>query len=225
MRKSYISKFEILFQFLIVIWTVFSVGWSVSMWKIQGECFAPSDFNTFREAAHGHFVYQWIYQNYTLPIFHPLLWFNPTTAYLLLVGLSAICYMSMAHYLFRVKYGWFVMLLSFKSYHDLMQVGNIDIILAFLYIVPLSALLGVLLKPHHIIFAIIHAIRGLYIKTMSPMWWCIYLLLSGFCLYVSFPSSYVWNVGLNQGVLFRGTLMIYLPTVYYIAMSSTNEKS
>ena len=164
-KEITVNLLELLMLAGIVIYSVWSIGWAISIWKINGgqSCFAPSDFNTFYQAANGNFLYTWVYKNYTLILFKPLTWFNPTTAYLFLMGLSVNSYIILTHYLFKVKHGWIAMLFTLPAYHDIIQVGNIDIILAMAYISPIAALLGILLKPHHIIFSLINSVK-IYIQ-------------------------------------------------------------
>jgi hypothetical protein len=164
-KKIEISIYEFFIQVFILFFSIWCIGWAMSIWKIQGgqSCFTPSDFNTFYQAASGNYLYTWVYKNYTLILFKPLTWFNPTTSYLLLMSLSVTCFMLLTHYLLKVKYGWITILIALPAYHDIIQVGNIDIILAFLYISPIAALFGILLKPHHIVFSCIHTIK-LYIQ-------------------------------------------------------------
>lgn len=153
-----ISIVEWITHIVIVCLAINAVGESTRWWYLQGTY--PGDFLIYYNAAMGVYAKGWLYKNFTSFIFDPLLMFSFYNAYTYYSGFQTICFMTLTHKLFQVKYGWIPVLFSLRAFHDLLQVGNIQITLCLVAVYSLPSILVVLIKPHYIVFSICHAIKG-----------------------------------------------------------------
>ena len=143
--------------------SIVSIGWAVihfdrANWTWSSALRIP-DYLLYYNAGGGDYGVKWIYKDYISYLFYPLTLLSLTTGYLIWSTLQTISFMVLTHYLFKVKYGWITIIITLPAYKVLLQDGNVDIILSALYICPAMALLGILVKPHHVIFPLIHAVR------------------------------------------------------------------
>jgi hypothetical protein len=151
---------EMIIQLVIVCIAIYSVGVANRWWWAQQV--RPGDFVIYYFAGQGQFIQGWIYKDWIAPVFSILNLWNPSDSYMYWCGFQTCCFMILSHKLMEVKYGWFFVIISLKAFHDLLQVGNIQIALCLAAIYPITALLVILVKPHYAIFAFVMAITGRY---------------------------------------------------------------
>lgn len=157
MKSIQITRSEMALQFVILIIGVWAMGWAAIHFNT-----AKGGFDIYYDYARGEMPDGWVYKDYAKYLFYPFLVFNQTTAMLIFGGMQIASFMVLTHYLFKVKYGWVTIVAVLPFYKSILQCGNIDIILAMAYIFPPLAVLGILVKPHHIIFSLVHAVKSSY---------------------------------------------------------------
>lgn len=137
-----------------------AVGVQTRWWYLQKVY--PGDFVIYYNAALGQFSEGWLYKDFIAPIFIPLTWFDPFTSYMVWSGFNTLCFLIIVHKMFEVKYGWIFAIIAIPSFTDLLQVGNMQIFLCLVAFYPLPSFLGILVKPHYLVFPLSHAISARY---------------------------------------------------------------
>lgn len=155
-----ITYAEAIFQFCIILFSIWAIGWVVIYFDTT--TWAISDTMTYYRAAIGDYNDDWVYKDYWRFLFLPMHLVNFKTAFLIWAGLQTISFITLTHYLFKVKYGWIFILAALPAYKGLLQCGNIDAILALAFIYPVGSVLAGILKPHLLVFTVLHAIRARY---------------------------------------------------------------
>lgn len=151
-----IATLEIVVQLLIVFISLITLSYGMMFLKESGALY--NSFVCYYEAARGNFISCFIYKHFTAVLFKWLLLFNRDTAYLVWGFVSMCSFMALSHLLFKVKYGWFIVLASLPIYKIVLQSGNITTIFTLAMVSPLTVLLAVLVKPHWALFALVVAL-------------------------------------------------------------------
>jgi hypothetical protein len=149
---------EIIVQCIIICTAIYSMGLVTRWWYLQHSI--SVDFLCYYRAGSGVYDSYWIYNNYLHWLFYPLTLFEPYKACMFWAGLNITCFMVLTHKMFEVKYGWILVLLVIPQFKSYLQVGNIAIILCLLSTYPIPSLLAVLVKPYHIVFALLNPITA-----------------------------------------------------------------
>jgi hypothetical protein len=163
--KEKISPLEWIVQGLILCSATISVG-LVTRWWILGKS-VPGDFVICYLAAHGIFDpipwgNVWMWKSEIAWLFIPFTWTDIFRAYWIWCGLQTLSFMFLAHKMMEVRFGWILVILVLPNFESLLKVGNIQIILTLAAIYPIPALLAVLVKPHHAVFAVLVAFARRY---------------------------------------------------------------
>jgi hypothetical protein len=156
---------EIVVQGIILCTAMCSVG-LVTRWWILGLS-RPGDFiicynaalGDFRPLAEGNV---WLWKREIAHVFIPLTWTDIVRAYWYYSAIQTLCFMLLAHKMMEVPFGFLPVLLVLPSFASLLQVGNIQITLCLAAIYPVTVLLAGLVKPHHLLFALLLAVVGRY---------------------------------------------------------------
>jgi hypothetical protein len=162
MNKNYfdINIVEWITHIVIVSMAINAIGVGTRWWYLQHVL--PGDFILYYKAALGIFDNGWIYKDWIAIIFKPLLIWDPFTSYMYWAGFQTVCFIILTHKMFEVKYGFILVWITIPYFTDLLQVGNIQITLALAAISPFPSVLGLLVKPHYIVFSISHAVASRY---------------------------------------------------------------
>jgi hypothetical protein len=156
-----ISFLEFVVQAIIVCVAIETMS-RVAMWWVLDKSY-PGDFIVLYNAADGDFrplpmgnVY--LFKEWLAVVFTPLLFFGRFSACMVFAGIQTICYMTLAHKMFEVRYGWILPLAVLPQFASLLAVGNIQITLCLAAIYPIPALLAIVVKPHHFVFSTLLAV-------------------------------------------------------------------
>ena len=134
----------------------------VTRWWALGKSF-PGDFIICYNAAQGNFDplptgNVWLWKHEIAIPFKLFLLTDIFRATMYWAGIQTLCFMMLAHKMMEVRFGWVLVLLVLPNFESLLKVGNVQIILTLAAIYPIPALLAVLVKPHHALFAVLVAI-------------------------------------------------------------------
>lgn len=151
---------EWLTHIVIAAYAINAIGIGTRWWYLQRVL--PGDFVIYYNAGLGVFGERWLYKDFTAPLFKVLNLFDPFTAYMYWSGFQTVCFMALVHKMFEVKYGFILAWVAIPFFTDLLQVGNIQILLALAAVSPIPSFLVILIKPHYFIFPLGHAIASRY---------------------------------------------------------------
>lgn len=160
-KTNYDNPFKEWILDLIIICLAINAVAEQSRWWFLQRVY-PGDFVIYYNAAMGVFSPGWLYKDWTAFIFKPLLYWNPFDSYTYWCGFQTTCFLILTHKMLEVKYGWVLVIIALTSFHDLLQVGNIQITLCLVAVYAYPSFLVILIKPHYAIFALSHTIATRY---------------------------------------------------------------
>lgn len=165
LKNDVLTFIEWITYAVIIALAINAIGVGVRWWYLQGVY--PGDFILYYNAAHEIYGEGWLYKEIIAKFFKFFLkitgtYDDPFTGYMYWSGFQTMCWLLIAHLMFKVKYGFIFIWATLKLFTDLLQVGNIQILCCLAAFSPFTSLLGGVVKPHYFAFSIGHAVISRY---------------------------------------------------------------
>jgi hypothetical protein len=213
---------EWIIYLIIICKAINAVGLQTRWWYTQRVF--PGDFVLYLNAALGNFLPGFIYKEFMAFVFIPFTWTpDSLVAYTYYCAFQTTAFLLITHKMFEIKWGWVFILIAIPSFHDLLQVGNIQIILSLLSMFIYSSIFVILIKPYLAIYPICKLIKE-RIKSnrtwgkLNKQEWIYLSIILCFGL-LAIPTARAMNYALNEGkFLERSVNLILLAPMYYIIM-------
>lgn len=161
------KKLEVVVQCVVLCLAVSDVNLATRWWynyiSSNGSSGGPPEsFVAYYDAALGQFDNNFCYKHETAIAFKPLLLTDIWRGFWRFGGLQIFCFMVLIHKLFKVRYGWILVIIAFSGFEDYLMVGNIQPILCLAALHPITALLAGVVKPYFLGFALLVALKDRY---------------------------------------------------------------
>jgi len=222
-KKQLMPMLEMAFLLGMLIWAVYSIGLVTRWWYLQQVI--PNSWKAYYMAVLGvPNVRDWIYKDDVKYLFDWFLWFkDPFAAYMVYSGLQLGCYFILVHEVFKLRYGWLVVLIPAYVFVRPMMVGNVDLALSLAMINPVSATVAIRVKPQYSVFPALMVAMQYWEarrKKQDPPWYLSMWVTAIVLLAVmSLPTADAYRRA-DSNVLYRVDNLIFLLPAWYIFAKS-----